>query len=577
MKKRGMCLLLVILILLTQIPLALAVTASGKCGDNLTWTLDDSGTLTINGTGDMYHISGWQMNSMTQKDIENFAPWYDYRDKIRKVSIGVGVTRIADWAFFNCDSMTSITFSESVTDIGYKTFYSCDNLTSITIPSNVAQIDWEVFLSCQNLKTIAIPASVTSIGSNAFASCDNLTTVYYQGSQEQWESVFGRDQLSKATIRYNSSQSATDNISETLIIPAKDIHGARCGNNLTWKLDNDTLTIHGTGAMYDFSLLDEAPWHYLRDNIAKVAVDNTVTSIGSEAFCNCDKLTSVIIPDSITSVCTRAFRDCDELMSIIIPNSVTDIGDSAFYSCDNLTSITLPNSIVNIGDCVFAHCEKLTNVTIPSNITSIGEYAFLNSGMTSAIIPDKVTVIGRSAFSQCDNLKTVIIPGSVKTMGVEAFAHCPSLTNVTILNGVTVIGDMAFRKCENLTSVTLPESITNIERGAFEDCGKLTDVYYGGSPGGNSHQWDAIVGNAALKSANIHYNSANPNGEPVTPTPVEPAPQANNDISKYSYAFGNDAKSFGYRSDYKIPLASFQLIFVSDKRSVPTPAQVNVS
>ena len=520
MKKRGMCLLLVILILLTQIPFAFAVIESGKLSNDLTWTLDDNGTLTISGTGNMPYLYGYQSSGQTNSDMENFALWHDYRDKVRKVIIESGVKDIGAWVFFNCDSLISVVIPESVTSIGDRTS-----------------------------------------GGKAFDSCDNLSAVYYQGSQQQWEAVSGREELSNATIRYNSNQADSDNNNNALIVPIKDIHSARCGNNLTWKLDGDTLIIHGAGAMYDFSILDEPPWHYLRDNIVKAIIEDGVTSIGSDAFWNCEKLASVIIPESVTSIGASAFRDCDDLMSIIIPNSVTNIDQGAFYSCSNLTNVTLSDNLVNIEDTVFSHCEKLTNVEIPHGVTSIGDSSFYNSGVTSAIIPDKVTAIGKNAFNHCDNLKTVVIPGSVKTMEWWAFAYCPNLTDVTILNGVTVIGDLAFMDCGNLTNLTLPESITNIERSAFSGCDKLKDVYYGGSPGSDRHQWDAVVGTAALKSANIHYNSSGPNSEPITPTPVEPTPQANNDISKYSYAFGNDAKSFGYHSGYKIPLDSFQLIF----------------
>ena len=45
--------LLVALLCLTATVSAAEIVESGECGDNLTWTLDDEGTLTISGTGPM--------------------------------------------------------------------------------------------------------------------------------------------------------------------------------------------------------------------------------------------------------------------------------------------------------------------------------------------------------------------------------------------------------------------------------------------------------------------------------------------------------------------------------------------
>ncbi len=81
---------------------------------------------------------------------------------------------------------------------------------------------------------------------------------------------------------------------------------------------------------------------------------------------------------NVTSIESEAFYDCDGLTSITIPNSVTSIGDQAFYGCKDLTSVTIGNGVTSIGFEAFAYCYDLTSVTIGNGVTSIGDQAFYN-------------------------------------------------------------------------------------------------------------------------------------------------------------------------------------------------------
>ena len=85
-----------------------------------------------------------------------------------------------------------------------------------------------------------------------------------------------------------------------------------CGKNLTWALDNGTLSIQGTGSI----VVDEAPWEAYREQIHTVTIGNGVTSIGAESFAGCGNLTSVNIPSSVTSIGDGAFRDCTALTDV---------------------------------------------------------------------------------------------------------------------------------------------------------------------------------------------------------------------------------------------------------------------
>ncbi len=142
-------------------------TASGTCGDHLTWTLDEDGTLTISGTGDMEWFEDYYS-----------APWYaQYHQIIYKVVIEEGVTSIGKYAFYGITNMTSVSIPSSVTYFGLAAFQNCSSLKDISIPDSVTYLHSDVFNGCSSLTNITIPSSITCIPDNCFASCINLTDV----------------------------------------------------------------------------------------------------------------------------------------------------------------------------------------------------------------------------------------------------------------------------------------------------------------------------------------------------------------------------------------------------------------
>ena len=161
-----------------------------------------------------------------------------------------------------------------------------------------------------------------------------------------------------------------------------------CGDNLSWTLENSTLTISGSGAMADYENIRAEPWFNDRNDINAVVIGNGVTSIGNGAFNSCTKLASVTISNTVTSIGSDAFKTCSELTSVEIPNSVTSIGGSAFADCGNLTSIEIPNGVTNIGDLTFQGCYKLSTVTFAcataNQTLTVGTNAFEDVRATAA-------------------------------------------------------------------------------------------------------------------------------------------------------------------------------------------------
>ena len=97
--------------------------------------------------------------------------------EIKNIVIPDGVTKINNYAFFGCHSLTSVTIPNSVTSIGLEAFYKCSGLTSVTIPNSVTSIGSGVFRSCSGLTSVVIPDEITTIGESTFASCSKLKDV----------------------------------------------------------------------------------------------------------------------------------------------------------------------------------------------------------------------------------------------------------------------------------------------------------------------------------------------------------------------------------------------------------------
>ncbi len=335
----------------------------GTCGENLTWTLNTDGLLTISGTGEM-------------KDYIN-APWNGLVDKINCVVIRNGVTSIGDGAFKGCTGLTSVTIPDSVTGIGYGAFYGCPGLTSITIPDSVTSIGGSAFSGCTGLTSITIPDSVTWIYGGTFYGCTGLTSVTIPNSVTWIDNFtfYGCTGLTSVTIP-------------------------------------DSVTSIGNGAFDSCTRL------------TSITIPDSVTSIGVSAFAYCTGLTSITVSGGNKKFDSR--NNCNGIIETAyntlisgckntdIPDSVTRIGDRAFYGCTGLTTITIPNSVTSIGVSAFWGCTGLTSITIPDSVTSIGASAFADcTGLASVCFMGDAPVVNWKTFQTYDeeSYAFINIPG----------------------------------------------------------------------------------------------------------------------------------------------------------------------
>lgn len=474
-------------------------------------------------------------------NISDYA-FYNLKDII-SVTIPDSVTEIGNYAFYNCNGITNLNIGNSVTSIGDYAFYGCSGIAELNLGESVTSVGNNAFASCTGLTSIRFSENMSSIGTNAFLRCNSIDKIYYGGGIYDYENIEGISYVPNATIYYNY----------TNLIKGY----GECGDNVKWVLtDSGKLTISGTGAIVDFDgrynawldtselIIEEGvtsiPDKLFRDHstLEKVAIADTVETIGYQAFSFCSKLSDLTIGKGVSELGDSAFSYCESLKSVTIPGSVQTITHNAFEYCDNLETLVIEEGVQKIDYYAFIDCPSLKELTLPVSVKSIGIGAFgyctslskvnytgtkdnwngitIESGNESLIAAYENSVEYEGNGKCGANLEWVLENGVLRISGTGDMydfdisdAALPwyelgdSVTSIVIEDGVTGIGAYTFWLCFNLKEVTIPASVTEIRTYAFGNCDKLTDVYYIGSKA----NWETIVFddlNPYIKDAKIH-------------------------------------------------------------------------
>ena len=155
-----LCLALCLGAALFLLPGTARAADSGACGADLTWTLDDDGTLTVSGSGAM--------------SPDPSPLWGGRSGQIRRLVIGDGVTEICARAFSDCKALEEATLPPGLEKVGNYAFSGCVSLASVSLPGGLAELGGSAFENCTALREVSLPESLTALTVGVFRGCTAL-------------------------------------------------------------------------------------------------------------------------------------------------------------------------------------------------------------------------------------------------------------------------------------------------------------------------------------------------------------------------------------------------------------------
>ena len=193
------------------------------------------------------------------------------------------------------------------------------------------------------------------------------------------------------------------------------------------------------------------------------------------------------IPDGVVRIGDWSFADNYSFQKIIMPDSVTEVDEYAFIR-SGVGSAVFSKNLQKIGKYGFAYCY-FSEIELPEGLVSIGEMAFSGNIAETINLPDSVESLGKNAFNDSRNLKTVKMPASIKEIEGNPFSACPALAQITIPSGcetVEVAGSCLINKAEHIlicnlagegtSEVVVPNGVETIAEGAFQGQNSVTKV-----------------------------------------------------------------------------------------------------
>ena len=274
------------------------------------------------------------------------------------------ITKISEYAFSGCSSLTKVVLPRGIVSIELSTFESCVNLVRVIIPG-AERIESDAFYHCERLVDITLSRKLEYVSPCAFNGCYSLRFINMVADGD-WNSKY-------AVIDGNLYTDA----GKTLVKYASG------------KVDEEFIVPREVVSIGDRAFADSR-------NLKSLVLHNDVKSIGEYAFCDCENLEHLVLPcgdDSLFDDYSYSFYGCSSLRYI---NVCDNVGDSYYTAVDDVlyadsgrvlvkyaaakpdVEFTIPASVVNVAIMAFAEAKNLESLTMPENVEFVGNHAFSN-------------------------------------------------------------------------------------------------------------------------------------------------------------------------------------------------------
>lgn len=311
---------------------------------------------------------------------------------------------VGQQAFNGCSGMKTVIFNPEMTVIENGTFSGCSNLTEIVIPDAVTEIRKGAFSGCTNLKSLKLPSGLVRIGKSAFSGCTALESITIPDTVKTVEDDAFKDCTSLSEV------SIPDTIEN-------------------FGLDVFTNSPYIKKNFGDFVIMGGFLSKYLGTQ-KDITIPDNVTTIGENAFAEAYHVETIVIPNTVKTIANKLLGTIytwgdnpkPQLKKVIIGNGVTSIGDEAFANCEKLEDVEFGTSLASIGQKAFEGCKELKCIDLSKTaLKEIKQEAFSGCySVKEVVLPSEIEIIERSAFSGI-GLGVVQLPKTVKRVERSAF------------------------------------------------------------------------------------------------------------------------------------------------------------
>ena len=349
-------------------------TKSGKCGKDVKWSYNNK-VLTVYGKG--------KMTTEIPESVTNYA---------EEIIVKDGVTDIGKLE--TGERLKKVTLGKGITVIPGGLFAGCVKLKTVKLSNNLRTIENDAFRWCESLTTITIPEKVRKILANPFMECSKLTKINVNKNNKTYISIDG--------ILFTKSK-------KTLAIyPLGKKNSAYSVPKTVYKIAENAFSESSS--------------------IKTIKMTNSVKRIEDNAFAHCYRLKNVTLSQRLTYIGEQVFNDTEfndtdsnwkngylycgnalisvkqNLKQVTVKKGTRILGTRAIDLCENLKKVTLPEGLLYINDYALHDDTKLSTLTIPKSVKEIGKDAigvysdidWDGNCITSKVNPFKVKVYKNS-------------------------------------------------------------------------------------------------------------------------------------------------------------------------------------